>query len=224
MTGMCTMISRLGCCNTRHRPGSSFSFSAATLKRAACASQGFFSCSSVSAVSIKILRRLRQMSSARRTFSLSGGQTLRVYAGCGMRARQTRQLRLRVWRNFKRSRRFALFCQLHPEFAALVRFAVERLRDGRWTAHFAEQQDFQLEFAGVAAHLQHVPNFHLARRLCRLSVRKNASELTSSRSQRARLEKSGSPEPLVHPHLVLVAHREDQTTPTRWFIAAKVFT
>src|SRR5215469_8035847 len=47
------MISRLGCCSTRQRPSSSFSFSAATLNRAACDSQGFFSCSSVSAVSIK---------------------------------------------------------------------------------------------------------------------------------------------------------------------------
>src|SRR5271169_6874672 len=54
MTGMWTMISRLGCCRTRHRPGSSFSFSAAMLKRAACDSQGFFSCSSVSEVSIKL--------------------------------------------------------------------------------------------------------------------------------------------------------------------------
>src|ERR1019366_3029983 len=51
-TGMWTMISRLGCCNTRHRPASSFSFSAARLKRAACCSQGLLSCSRVCAVAI----------------------------------------------------------------------------------------------------------------------------------------------------------------------------
>src|ERR1039457_1482842 len=51
-TGMWTMISRLGCCKTRHRPSSSFSFSAARLKRAACCSQGLLSCSRVCAVAM----------------------------------------------------------------------------------------------------------------------------------------------------------------------------
>ena len=51
-TGMWTMISRLGWRSTRHRPSSSFSFSAARSNRAACCSQGLLSCSSMCAVAI----------------------------------------------------------------------------------------------------------------------------------------------------------------------------
>src|SRR5262252_2587790 len=59
MTGMCTIISRLGCCSTRHRPSSSFSFWAATLKRAACCSHGFVSWVCVTVLAIRILREMR---------------------------------------------------------------------------------------------------------------------------------------------------------------------
>src|SRR5271167_1073237 len=91
------MISRLGCCSTRHKPGSSFSFSAAILNRAACDSQGFFSCSRVSEDSIKTLQNGGACwpkwlcALARREHNWSDGQTLRVYAGGEKRARETRE-------------------------------------------------------------------------------------------------------------------------------------
>src|ERR1019366_7121044 len=87
VTGMRTMISRLGCCKTRHRPASSFSFSAARLKRAACCSQGLLSCSRVCAVAIDFSELLRASCGSIRWTLLQtcassiGGQTFKVYAG-----------------------------------------------------------------------------------------------------------------------------------------------
>src|ERR1019366_5632388 len=187
MTGMWTMISRLGCCRTRHRPGSSFSFSAATLKRAACDSQGFFSCSSVSVVSIKILRRsagllrpcrcnVRETSAQLvRRANLTSICTAAEWAqgkprsgSCEFpfiyqRSHSAAELinfaaiafrRSAFGRNLKLPHRLALGCQLGAQLPALIRLAIERLRNRGGAAHLAEEQDLDMEIASGIGHVQ----------------------------------------------------------------------
>jgi hypothetical protein len=48
--------------------------------------------------------------------------------------------------------------------------------------------------------LQHVANVNLARSLGELPIGLNPAKFTGSCSQAARLEKSGSPQPLVDPN------------------------
>src|SRR5437016_13050417 len=94
--------------------------------------------------------------------------------------------------------RFALFRQLQPQRPALLCLTVERLRNRRRTAHLTEDQDLHLKVATVVLHLQQIADADLARSLGWLSVRLNPAEFTGPSSERARLEESGSPEPLVH--------------------------
>jgi hypothetical protein len=67
-------------------------------------------------------------------------------------------------------------------------------------AHFAENQNFHLKGAAVVGHLQPVTYMNLARSLGELPVRLDPAKFTGSRSQAARLEKSGSPQPFVDPN------------------------
>lgn len=67
-------------------------------------------------------------------------------------------------------------------------------------AHLAQKQDLHLKLARVVLHAQQIAGMHFARGFNRLSMALNPAEIASSRSQRARLEKSRRPKPLIHPH------------------------
>ncbi len=99
--------------------------------------------------------------------------------------------------------RFALFCQLQPQFLARLCFEIERLRNCRGAAHFAQQQNLQLEIAGVVFHLQEVARVDFARGLDFLSIAPDPAEFTGAGSERARFEESSGPEPFVDPHAAL---------------------
>src|SRR5437016_8302708 len=94
--------------------------------------------------------------------------------------------------------RFALFRQLQPQLPARLCLTRERLRNRRRTAHLTENQDLHLKVATVVLYLQQIAKADLARSLCLLSVGLNPAEFTGPCSERARLEESGSPEPLIH--------------------------
>src|ERR1022692_4433727 len=96
--------------------------------------------------------------------------------------------------------RLALFRQLQPQFPARLRLAVERPRHRRRSAHRTESQDLHLKIAAVVLHAQEIAGADLARRFGRLSVGLNPAEFTRPRGQRAGLEESGGPEPLIHSH------------------------
>ena len=101
---------------------------------------------------------------------------------------------------FEMRHRFALFRQLQPQLPARLCLTVERLRNCRRAARLAEGQDLHLKVAAVVLHLQQVADPDLTRSLGWLSVGLNPAELTYPCSERARLEESGGPEPLVHSH------------------------
>src|ERR1017187_4135874 len=103
-------------------------------------------------------------------------------------------------KGFRMRHCLALFRQLQPQFPARLRLAIERLRYRRRSAHRAESQDLHLKIAAVVLHSQEVAGADLARRFGGLSVGLNPAEFTCPRGQRAGLEESGGPEPLVHSH------------------------
>src|SRR5712692_332376 len=77
---------------------------------------------------------------------------------------------------------------------------VERLRNRSRAADFAQEQDFYLKVAAIVGHSQHVSDVDLARSLGGLSVALDPAETASACGQGSRLEESGGPKPLVHPH------------------------
>src|ERR1022692_4541616 len=95
---------------------------------------------------------------------------------------------------------FALFRQLQAQLPASLCLPVERLRHRRGAAHLTESQHLQPKVAGVILHLHEVAGPDLARRLGCYSVGLNPAKFTCPCSQRARLEESGGPKPLVHSH------------------------
>ena len=96
--------------------------------------------------------------------------------------------------------RFALFRQFEPQFPAFFCFPVEHLRYRRGTANLAQAQHFDLKLAAVVFDAQKVAGAHLAGGLRRLSVRFDSAEFTGAGSQRAGLEESSRPEPLIDSH------------------------
>src|ERR1017187_3049853 len=101
---------------------------------------------------------------------------------------------------FEMRHRFALFRQLQPQLPAGLCLTVERLRNRRRAAHLTEDQDLHLKVAAVVLHLQQVAGSDLTRSLGSLPVGLNPAEFKCPCSERARLEESGGPEPLVHSH------------------------
>jgi hypothetical protein len=69
----------------------------------------------------------------------------------------------------------------HAQFSALLRLAVERLRDRRWAAHLAQKQDFHLKIPALICHSQHVSNANFARRFGGLSIGPDSAQLACPR-------------------------------------------
>src|SRR5207237_7019879 len=66
------------------------------------------------------------------------------------------------------------------QFPAGFGFTVTRLRHRCRAAHFAEQQNFNLEFAAGVCHLQQVAYADLARTLDRLSIANDSGQVTGT--------------------------------------------
>src|SRR6266851_3572748 len=111
--------------------------------------------------------------------------------------------------------RFALLRQLKPQLPARFGLTVERLRHRCRAAYFTENQHLNLKVAAIVLHLQPVADADLTRSLGWLSVGLNPAEFTCPCGKRARLEESGSPEPLIHSHAghnpILVPGRDLQS-------------
>ena len=75
-----------------------------------------------------------------------------------------------------------------------------RLRNRRRATYLAEQQDLYLKLPAIVLHLQQIADPNISRCLGNLLVQLNPAKLASPCRQRPRLEKSGSPKPLIHPH------------------------
>src|SRR5260370_20845890 len=103
---------------------------------------------------------------------------------------------------------FPFFCQLQAQLPACLRLTVERLRNRRRAAHLTEGQNLHLKVAAVVLHFQKVADADVARRLGWLSVGFDPAEFAFPRGERARLEESGVPQPLLYsyasPHLILL--------------------
>jgi hypothetical protein len=98
----------------------------------------------------------------------------------------------------KTHHRFPFLCHFQSQLTAAFRFTIKRLSNGRRTTYLAEDQNVHLKITGVSFDLQGVVNPDLAGRLCRLIVALNPSKFTCACRQGSRLEKSGSPKPLVY--------------------------
>lgn len=105
-----------------------------------------------------------------------------------------------AFRRFKMRHRFTLFRPLDPQLAARLRLLIQRLRHRRRPAHLDERQHVHFEFAALVLNRQPVAHMNFARRLGRLSIRRNPAQLTRPGSQRARLKEPRGPKPLVDSH------------------------
>ncbi len=99
---------------------------------------------------------------------------------------------------FEMRHRFALFGRLQPRLPARLGFDVQRLRDRRRAPQIAEKQNLHLEVAALSLDVQDVAGADLVRGFGLPSIALDPRKLTGPRSERARLEESGGPEPLVH--------------------------
>ena len=88
---------------------------------------------------------------------------------------------------------FAFFRQLAPQFPALLRLAVKRLRHRRRAAHLADAQNLELKVAALLLHLQPVAGADLARGFGPQPITLDPAEFACPRRQRARLEESRGP-------------------------------
>jgi len=92
----------------------------------------------------------------------------------------------------------ALLYGFHAQRAAGFRFLVERLSYSGGPAHLAEQQNFHFKIAALSPNVQEFAQSNLAGRLDRLLVGLNPAQFAGPGRQAACLEKSGSPQPLIH--------------------------
>jgi hypothetical protein len=102
---------------------------------------------------------------------------------------------------FEVRHRFALLRHLSAQRATRLCFPVQGLRNRRGAPHFAEQHDLHLKVPTFGLDLQEVTDAHRARALGRLAVGGYPAQFTCSCRQRASLEKSSRPEPLVHAYI-----------------------
>lgn len=92
---------------------------------------------------------------------------------------------------------FAFFGELQPGFMAGGGFKVESLGHRGGAADGAEKQDFHFKFVRFSANVQEIADADLAGGLGGLLVALDPAQVAGARGDGARLEKAGSPEPLV---------------------------
>src|ERR1700733_14965703 len=86
------------------------------------------------------------------------------------------------------------------QLAARFGFTVQRLRNSSGPAYFAEHQHLYLKVSALVLHTQHVAGVNFTRRLRKLSIGSNPAQIARLCSQRASLEESRRPQPLIHPY------------------------
>jgi len=84
---------------------------------------------------------------------------------------------------FEDRHRLALFGRFPPRLAALVRFAVESLRNAGWPPRFAQRQNFHLKFTAAVGDLQEISDLDFTGRFYALPVRFNPAKLTATRGK-----------------------------------------
>src|SRR5579883_1918846 len=101
---------------------------------------------------------------------------------------------------FDARHQFSFFSGFASRLAALFGFAIERLRDGSRSSHFAEFENFNVKFAAVVLNAKHIAGLDVASGLGGLAVEIDPSEFAGARRDRACFEESRSPEPFVDAH------------------------
>ena len=96
----------------------------------------------------------------------------------------------------------ALFICFLTKRAAFVGFVIHGLRDSSWPSHVADDEHLYLKIAAVICDSQLIADMDFPRRLGGVTVRLNSSQLARALCQRARLEESRRPQPLVYPYAV----------------------
>jgi hypothetical protein len=93
---------------------------------------------------------------------------------------------------------FAFFGGFGAEYAALGGLAVEGLGDGGGASDLAEDEDFDVEDAGVAGDLEHVAEADVAGGFGAVGVGLDAADVAGVGGEGACFEEPGGPEPFVH--------------------------
>src|ERR1700751_3965216 len=99
------------------------------------------------------------------------------------------------WKSFELPHRLPFSGYFFAQFAAFLSFAVECLRHGSRSPHFAEKQYLHLKIAAVIGDAQPIAHPDFTRRLGGLPVREDSSQFARPFRQGTRLEKSCRPQP-----------------------------